>query len=59
VKIRITFDFDDRVRRAIAHQIGVDRPATREECQRWIDSTIDTTLMDLCVEYDDAKDDDS
>jgi hypothetical protein len=55
MKIRVTFDLDERCRRAIDHQYHSfkdSRPASREDCQIWIDMVVDATLQDICVEYD-------
>lgn len=56
MKIRVTFDFDDRVRRAIRAQMSDDnKPASYEDCKNWIDAIIDSTLGDVCSEYDDSE----
>lgn len=55
MKIKTVFTFDERARRAIRRQINDDgKPASHEECARWIDSVINSTLEVLCAELDEV-----
>ena len=49
MRIAITYSLDDRVRRAISHLTGNRRPATREECEQWLNMTINSTLAEVCA----------
>lgn len=55
MKIRITFDFDERVHRAISAQVGGKRPATHAECEAWIHMCVNSVLDDVCHDYDTAE----
>jgi len=51
VKVRLTFDFDDNFRRALASQYGGKGLADRETLIGWIHSCIDSTAHDVTAEY--------
>lgn len=52
MKIRMTFDFDLRVRKAIGAHYGRPWPATWEECRRTIDSLITADIGVITSEFD-------
>jgi hypothetical protein len=52
MKLRLTFDLDERARLAISRIYGDDTPANYERVANWIDMTIDLTLQDLVYEMD-------
>ena len=53
MKIRMTFDFDDRVRRAIAARTG-ETMATRRDCQVFVDTVVTAALENATSELDQA-----
>ena len=54
MKIRMTFDFDERIRRAIAARTG-EKKATREDCRLFIDTAVTAALEDATSEFDQAE----
>lgn len=52
MKVRVTFDFDERDRLAIAYRYGGTEPASRDTCRSLIEGLIETTMDDLRNELD-------
>lgn len=54
MKLRLTFEFDERARRAITHYIGgnANYPANRKKVEGWIRGTLTSTLQILVSELD-------
>jgi len=52
MKIRMTFDWSDYARRALAHRHGRSRPATGKEISDWIVATMRSVLADIEKKYE-------
>lgn len=51
MRVRMTFDFDDDFRRALAAWYGKPGLATRKDFRAWINGMVDATADDVAVEY--------
>ena len=47
MKIRLTFDLDDRDRQALALAFKTRRPATRTQVVQWLTKTVTASKMEL------------
>jgi hypothetical protein len=47
MKVRITFEFDDEVRRALASHYGEKGKASRQTVETWVRGTVDATMQDI------------
>jgi len=54
MKIRITFNFDKRVRRAINEYYGRKGLASHADCETFIDCAVNGVLEDVCYDMDRA-----
>ena len=58
MKVKVTLDFDDEVRRALNNQLGKKGPMSREGLRNWVDDVVTATLDDIMEEYHDKPSED-
>lgn len=56
MKIQVTFDFGPDERFAISHQVGDPKPATYDDCRRWIEMTVRSTIEVIRAEWERQED---
>lgn len=52
MKIRITFDLNKEMRKAISHNYGYEKPATHEQCKSSIEHEMYGSLETMCYDLD-------
>ena len=50
MKVRITFDLNKEVRKAISHNYAYEKPATHEQCKNFIKHEMYSTLEGMCYD---------
>jgi hypothetical protein len=57
MKVRITMEFDDEARRALAHHHGEVGLASRQTIEGWMLGTLNASFEDITQEYVDSQED--
>lgn len=55
MRVRVTFDLDDEMRRAISYRYGREKPATRAEIESNIEALVNETWQDYLYEYENGR----
>jgi hypothetical protein len=50
--VRVSFDFDEHFRLALAEHYGRDRKITQKDIAQWISALVQAGEEDICADYD-------
>jgi hypothetical protein len=52
MRVRVSFDFDEHFRLALAEHWGRDQKTSREDIATWISALVTAGMEDICADYD-------